>query len=122
MRMPGCWRLSTGGIPVAAQPIGAERRTGIACIRSGLPENSRNLPRYAPDSNALWTALFERRPTNQLAATNGVEPRGRHNSKGRRHWKGVPDRTLKAVLEHIKDGNMPRHDYPPPPAFTTRPP
>ncbi|KAE8802287.1 Homeobox protein KNOX3 [Hordeum vulgare] len=64
MCVPGSWRLSAGGVPVPPPPTGAERRAEIVRIRSGLPKNSHNLPRYAPDSNALWTALFECRPAN----------------------------------------------------------
>ncbi|KAE8797629.1 hypothetical protein D1007_21830 [Hordeum vulgare] len=64
MRASGSWRLSVGGVPVPPQAIGAERRAGIARIRSGLPEDSCNLPRYTLDNNALWTTLFERRPAN----------------------------------------------------------
>ncbi|KAE8802288.1 Homeobox protein KNOX3 [Hordeum vulgare] len=64
MWVPGSWRLSAGGVPVPPPPTGAERRAEIVRIRSGMPKNSHNLPRYAPDSNALWTALFECRPAN----------------------------------------------------------
>ncbi|KAE8817385.1 Homeobox protein KNOX3 [Hordeum vulgare] len=106
MRVPGSWRLSTGGVPVPPPSSGADRRAKIACIRSSLPESSRNLPMYAPDSNTLWTAYFERRHTDQVAATNGVEPCGRHNSEGRRQWWGVSGRTLEAVLEHIEGGEF----------------
>ncbi|KAE8797627.1 Homeobox protein KNOX3 [Hordeum vulgare] len=60
----GSWRLSADGIPVPPPPTGAERWAEIVRIRYGLPENSCNLPRYTPDSNALWTALFKRRPAN----------------------------------------------------------
>ncbi|KAE8803241.1 Homeobox protein KNOX3 [Hordeum vulgare] len=118
MREPGAWRLSAGGVTVPQPPTGAERWAGIACIRSGLPENGRNLPCYAPDSNMLWEAYFERWHADQLAATNGVDPRGFHNFEGRRQWWGVSGRTLEAVLEHIKGGNSPRFEYPPPPTFS----
>ncbi|KAE8813485.1 Protein kinase APK1A, chloroplastic [Hordeum vulgare] len=104
----------------ATTAIGSDRRAEIARIRSGLPESLRNLPRYAPDSNALWTAYFERRHADQLAATNGVEPPDRHNSEGRRQWWGVLGRTLEAVLEHIEGDNMPRYNYPSPPTFSGR--
>ncbi|KAE8770015.1 Protein kinase APK1A, chloroplastic [Hordeum vulgare] len=87
----------------------------IACIRSSLPESLWNQPRYTPDSNTLWTAYFERRHVEQLTATNGVEPRDRFNSKGRRLWWGVNDRTLDTVLEHIEDDNLSRLKYPTPP-------
>ncbi|KAE8795813.1 Homeobox protein KNOX3 [Hordeum vulgare] len=115
MRVPGSWRLSADRVPVPPPPSRTDRRAEIARIRSSLPESSRNLPRYAPDSNTLWTAYFEHR---QLAATNGVEPRGRHNSEGCRQWWS--DRTLEAALEHIEGSNARRCDYPPPPAFSRR--
>ena len=83
-------------------------------------EEVRNQPRYAPDSNTLWTAYFERRHEEQIAATNGVEPRGRLNPEGRRQWWGVPGRTLEAVLEYIKAGNTPRLEYPAAPSFSHR--
>ncbi|KAE8778463.1 hypothetical protein D1007_48682 [Hordeum vulgare] len=47
MRVSGAWRLSTGGVLVPSPPTGAERQAEIACIRSALQENSRNLLRYA---------------------------------------------------------------------------
>ncbi|KAE8794157.1 Homeobox protein KNOX3 [Hordeum vulgare] len=78
MRVSGSWRLRAGGVPVPPPPTGAERRAKIARIRSDLSENLRNLPRYAPDSDALWTAFFDRLHADQLAATNDVEPRGQH--------------------------------------------
>ncbi|KAE8771676.1 Homeobox protein KNOX3 [Hordeum vulgare] len=100
MHVSGSWRLSASGVPVPPPPFGADRRAEITRIRSSLLEISRNLPRYAPDSNALWMAYFECRHADQLAATNSVEPRDRDNSEGRRQWWGVP--TLKVILEHIK--------------------
>ncbi|KAE8798081.1 Homeobox protein KNOX3 [Hordeum vulgare] len=121
MRVPGSWRLSTVGVSVPPPPIGADWRAEIVCIRSGLPESSRNLLRYAPNSNALLTAYFEHYHVDQLIATNRVKPRGRHNSEGRRQWWGVPSRTLEAVLDHIEGTNTPRYDYPPPPTFSRRP-
>ncbi|KAI4995623.1 hypothetical protein ZWY2020_035526 [Hordeum vulgare] len=120
MRVPGSWRLSAGGVPVPPSPSRADRRAEIAHIRSSLPESSRYLPRYAPDSNTLWMAYFERRHVDQLAATNGVESRGRYKSEGRRQWLDVLDRALEAVLEHIEGGNSPRFEYPPPPGFSCR--
>ncbi|KAE8794488.1 Homeobox protein KNOX3 [Hordeum vulgare] len=120
MSVPGSWRLSAGSVPVPPPPTGAERHAEIACIRSSLSENSCNLPWYAPDSYPLWTAFFDRRHADQLAATNVVESRGRHNSEGRRQWWGIPGRTLEAVLEHIVDGNTPMYEYLPPPAFSRR--
>lgn len=120
MRVPGSWRLSAGGVPVPPPPSGADRRAEIARIRSSLPEQARQQPRYAPDSHTLWTAYFDRRHADQLASTNGVEPRGRLNSEGRRQWWGVPGRTLEAVLEHIEGGNSPRLEYPAPPSFSRR--
>ncbi|KAE8788165.1 Homeobox protein KNOX3 [Hordeum vulgare] len=120
MRVPGSWRLTADGVPMPPPPSEADRRVEIMRIRSSLPESSCNLPRYAPDSNMLWTAYFERRHADQLATTNGDEPRGRHNSEGRRQWWGVPGRTLEAVLEHIEGGNSPMYEYPPPSAFSRR--
>ncbi|KAE8791574.1 Homeobox protein KNOX3 [Hordeum vulgare] len=118
MRVSGSWRLSTYGVLVPPPPTGADRRVEIARIWSGLPESSRNLSRYAPDSNALRTTYFDRRHADELAVTNGVEPRDRHNSKGRHQWWGVPGRILEAVLKHIEGGNSPRYEYPAPPAFS----
>ncbi|KAE8799516.1 Homeobox protein KNOX3 [Hordeum vulgare] len=89
MRVPAYWRLSAGSVPVPPPPTGGERRAEIVHIWSGLRENSRNLLRYASGSNTLWTAYFERRHADQLASTNGVEPRGRHNSEGRDQWINV---------------------------------
>ncbi|KAE8812035.1 Homeobox protein KNOX3 [Hordeum vulgare] len=86
MRVPGSWRLSIGRVPVPPLPFGADRWAEIARIGSSLPENSGNLTRYAPDRNKLWTAYFECRHANQLAATNRVEPRGSHNSASGRRW------------------------------------
>ena len=83
MRVPGTWRLRASGVPGPPAPTGAPRRAEIARIRSSLPDPQRNQPRFAPDSNALWTAYFERRHEEQIAATNGLEPRGRHISEGR---------------------------------------
>ncbi|KAE8766955.1 Homeobox protein KNOX3 [Hordeum vulgare] len=118
MRVSESWRLSDSGSPVAPPPIGVERRTELARIRSGLPENSLNLPRYAPDSNTLWKALFDCRHGAHLAATNGVDPRGRQNSEGWRQWWGVTGRTLEYIVEHIEGGNTPKYDYPTPPALS----
>ncbi|KAI4990298.1 hypothetical protein ZWY2020_038661 [Hordeum vulgare] len=120
MRVPGSWRISAGGVPVPPSPTRADRWAEIARIWLGLPESSRNLPRYGPDSNAPWTMYFDRRHADQLAATNRVEPRGHHNSEGRRQWWGIPGRTLEAVLEHIEGGIPPRYEYPPLPAFSRR--
>ncbi|KAE8816152.1 formin-like protein 14 [Hordeum vulgare] len=61
MRVPSSWRLSAGGVPVPPLPFVANRRTEITRIRASLPESSRNLPRYVPNRNTLWTAYFERR-------------------------------------------------------------
>ncbi|KAE8796175.1 Protein kinase APK1A, chloroplastic [Hordeum vulgare] len=97
-------RWTCGCVPVLPPPTGAERRAEIARIRSVLPENLHNLPRY-------------RRHTDQLAATKGVKPCGQH-IRGRRQWWGVPGRTLEAVLEHIEDGNTPRYEYPAPSSFS----
>ncbi|KAE8770989.1 Homeobox protein KNOX3 [Hordeum vulgare] len=68
----------------------------------------------------MWTAYFDRGHADQLAPTNGFEPRSRHNSERCRQWWGIPERTLEAVLEHIKGGNTPRYDYPLQPAFFRR--
>ncbi|KAE8770242.1 Homeobox protein KNOX3 [Hordeum vulgare] len=86
MRVSGTWRLSIGGVPVPPPPTGADRRAEIARILSDPSESSRNLPRYAHYNNTLWTAYFEHHHVDQLAATNGVEPRDRHNSEGRCRW------------------------------------
>ncbi|KAE8778195.1 Homeobox protein KNOX3 [Hordeum vulgare] len=67
MRVPGSWRLSADGVPVPSPPTGVERRPKIARIRSGMPGTP--------------PAFFDRRHADQLAATNGVEPSGRHNSE-----------------------------------------
>lgn len=115
MRVPGSWRLSVGGVPVPLASIGADRRAKIVRIRSSLLEQAQNQSRYAPDSNALWTAYFDRRHEEQLSSTNSVEPRDRLNSDGRRQWWGIPGRTLDAVLEYIEAGNTPRLEYPEPP-------
>ncbi|KAE8812021.1 Homeobox protein KNOX3 [Hordeum vulgare] len=106
----GSWRMSVGGVLVPPPPSRADRQAEIARICSLLSESSRNLQRYARDSNTLWTAYFKRRHPDQLAATNGVEPRGRHNSEGRRQWWGIPGRTLEAVLEHIEGGKSPQYE------------
>ncbi|KAE8782972.1 Homeobox protein KNOX3 [Hordeum vulgare] len=92
MRVSGLWRLSADGVSVSPPPSGVDRWTEIACIRSSVSESSHNLPRYVPDSNTLWTTYFERRHADELATTNGVEPRGRHNSEGRRQWSLTPRR------------------------------
>ncbi|KAE8769962.1 Protein kinase APK1A, chloroplastic [Hordeum vulgare] len=120
MRVQGSWRLSTGGVPVSSPPSRDDRWAEIARIWSSLPESSRNLSRYAPESNTLWTAYFERRHADQLAAANRVEPCSCHNSEGRRQRWGIPGRTLEAVLEHIEGGNSSRFEYPAPPAFSHR--
>ena len=120
MRGPGSWRLSAGGVPVPPVPEGAARRAEIARIRSSLTEEQRNEPRYAPDSETLWTLYFQRRREEQTASVNGIIPRGRLNSEGRREWWGVPGRTLDAVLDHIETGNVPRLEYPTRPSFSRR--
>ncbi|XBI84546.1 hypothetical protein VPH35_092837 [Triticum aestivum] len=120
MRVPGAWRLSAGGVPVPPVPEGAARRAEIARIRSLPTEEQRNEPRYAPDSETLWTLYFERRREEQIASINGVIPRGRLNSEGRREWWGVPGRTLDAVLDHIETGNVPGLEYPTRPSFSRR--
>ncbi|KAE8813012.1 Homeobox protein KNOX3 [Hordeum vulgare] len=124
MRVSGSWRLSADGVPVPPPPSGAERQAEIARIRSSLSESSRNLPsRHCRRARATYRGTP---PTSnagnadQLVATNGVEPRGRHNSEGRRQWWGIPSRTLEAVLEHIEGDNSPRYEYPPSPAFSRR--
>ena len=61
MRVPDTWKLSVGGVPVPPVPEGAAWRANIARIRSSLPEEQRNEPRYAADSHTLWTMFFERR-------------------------------------------------------------
>ena len=86
MWVSGSWRLRAGGVPVPLPPSGADRRTEMGRIQSSMPESLRNLPKYAPDSNTLWTAYFKSRHAYQLAATNWVEPRSRYNSVGRRQW------------------------------------
>ena len=84
MRVPGSWRLSAAGVLVPPVPEGAARQAEIAHIRSSLTEEQRNKPRYAPDSETLWTLYFERRREEQIASVNGIIPRGRLNSEGRR--------------------------------------
>ncbi|KAE8793563.1 Homeobox protein KNOX3 [Hordeum vulgare] len=116
MRVPGSWRLNVGGVPVPPPPTGAERRAEIAHIRSDLPENSRNVPRYAPDSGALWTAFFDRQHADQLAATNGAEPRGRqYDNDGpspNAHWRPSSSTSRTA----IRPGRVPSPaDLLPPP-------
>ncbi|XP_044356403.1 uncharacterized protein [Triticum aestivum] len=98
MRVPASWRLSAGGVPVPP----------------------RNEPRYAPDSETLWTLYFERCREEQIASVNGVIPRGRLNSEGWREWWGVPGRTLDAVLDHIETGNVPRLEHLTRPSFSRR--
>ncbi|KAE8781939.1 Homeobox protein KNOX3 [Hordeum vulgare] len=120
MRVPGSWTLSAGGVLVPPPPTEAKRRVEIARIRSGLPESSHNLPRYAPNSKALWTAYFGRHHADQLITTNRVGPHGCHNSEGRCQWCGIPGCTFEVVLEHIEGGNTPRYNYPPPPNFSRR--
>ena len=85
-------------MPVPPPPTGAARRAEIARIRVSLLRVAREGPRYVPDS-LLWEPYFRRRHTEQLEATNGVEPSGRLNSNGWRRWWGVPGRTLEAVIE-----------------------
>ncbi|KAE8814081.1 Homeobox protein KNOX3 [Hordeum vulgare] len=84
MRVPSSWRLSASGVSVPLPPSGADRCMEISRIWSLLSESPRNLPRYAADNNLLWMAYFEHRHADQLAATNGVEPRDRYNSEGAR--------------------------------------
>ncbi|XBI60382.1 hypothetical protein VPH35_041319 [Triticum aestivum] len=120
MCVPGSWRLSAGGVPVLPVPEGAARRAEIARIRSSLTEDQRNEPRYAPDGETLWTLYFQLRREEQIASVNGIIPRGRLNSEGRREWWGVPGRTLDAVLDHIETSNVPRLDYPTRPSFSRR--
>ncbi|XBH63236.1 hypothetical protein VPH35_117264 [Triticum aestivum] len=112
MRVPGSWRLSAAGVLVPPVPEGAARQAEIAHIRSSLTEEQRNKPRYAPDSETLWTLYFQRRREEQIASINGIIPRGRLNSEGRREWWGVPGRTLDAILDYIEIGNVPRLEYP----------
>uniref|UniRef100_A0A8I6XZD0 Uncharacterized protein n=1 Tax=Hordeum vulgare subsp. vulgare TaxID=112509 RepID=A0A8I6XZD0_HORVV len=111
MRVPGSWRLSTGGVPEPPPPTGAERRAEIVAS-SPACRRTRAISRGMPN-DALWTAFFDRRHADQLVTTNGVEPHGRHNSEGRPQWWDVPGRTLEAVLEHIEDDNTSRYEYPP---------
>ncbi|KAE8767009.1 hypothetical protein D1007_61685 [Hordeum vulgare] len=82
MRASSSWKLSANGVPAPPPPSGADRHAEIAHIRLSLSASSRKQPRYAPDSNTLWTAYFERRHANQLAPTNNADPRGRFNSEG----------------------------------------
>ena len=102
----------------APDTTGAARHAEIAHIRSSLPRAAREGPRYVPDS-PLWEPYFRRRHAEQLEATNGAVPSGKHNADGRRWW-GVPGRTLEAVLEYIEGGNTPRLEYPAPPTFSRR--
>ncbi|XBI23728.1 hypothetical protein VPH35_048906 [Triticum aestivum] len=120
MRVPGASRLSTGGVPVPPVPKGAARRAEIARIRSSLTEEQRNQPRYAPDSETLWTVYFQRRREEQIASVNGVIPRGRLNAEGRHEGWGIHSHTLKSVLDNIETGNMPRLEYPTRPSFSRR--
>ncbi|KAE8795333.1 Homeobox protein KNOX3 [Hordeum vulgare] len=78
----GLVKVGYGGVPVPPLPSGADRRANIARIQLLMSESSWNQPRYASDSNMLWTAYFERRHAEQLAATNGAEPHVRFNSEG----------------------------------------
>ncbi|XBI13913.1 hypothetical protein VPH35_140579 [Triticum aestivum] len=120
MRVPSSWRLSAGGVPVPLVPEGAARRAEIARIRSSLTAEQQNEPRYAPDSETLWTMYFQRRRKEQIASVNGIIPRGRLNSEGRRERWAVPDRRLNAALDHIETGNVPRLEYPTRPSFSRR--
>ena len=76
-------------------------------------EEQRHKPRYAVDSHTLWTMYFQRRREEQIASTNGVIPRDRLNTDGRREWWGMPGRTLEVVLDHIETGNVLRLENPP---------
>ena len=84
MRVLGSWKLSAGGVPVPPVPEGAARRAEIARVRSSLTEEQRNEPRYAADSETMWTMYFERRRQEQIASANDVIPRGRLNANGQR--------------------------------------
>ncbi|XP_044432560.1 callose synthase 3-like [Triticum aestivum] len=46
MRVPGAWRISAGGVPVAPPPTGAARRAEIARIRASLPLAAGEGPRW----------------------------------------------------------------------------
>ena len=70
MRVPGAWRLSAAGVPVPPVLEGAARRAEIARIRSSLTEEQQNEPRYAPDSETLWTLYFKRRCEEQITSVN----------------------------------------------------
>ncbi|KAE8804934.1 Homeobox protein KNOX3 [Hordeum vulgare] len=117
MRVSGSWRLSDDRVLVPPPPSGVDRHAEIARIWSSPSESSRNLPRYAPDSNTMWTMYFEHRHADQLAATNWDTPR-LLQLQGRRLWRAILGRTLEVVLEHIEGGNSPRFEYPLPPAFS----
>jgi len=120
MRVPGAWRLSAAGVPVPPVLEGAARRAEIARIRSSLTEEQQNEPRYAPDSETLWTLYFKRRCEEQITSVNGIIPCGHLNSEGWREWWGIPGRTLDAVLDHIETGNVPRLEYLTRPSFSRR--
>ncbi|KAI5001391.1 hypothetical protein ZWY2020_026041 [Hordeum vulgare] len=94
------------------EPMAGDRASGRLAKSCGT--------RRGTPTRTLWTAYFERRHTDQVAATNGVGPRGCQNSEGRRQWWGIPSHTLEAVLEHIEGGNSPQYEYPPPPSFSCR--
>ncbi|KAE8775473.1 Homeobox protein KNOX3 [Hordeum vulgare] len=124
MRVPGSWRMRAGGIPVPPPPTGADRRAEIARIQSGLPQSSCNLSRYAPDSNALWTAYFDRRHANQLDATTGSNPASATTPRGAANGgasQAAPWRPSSSTSRALTRRGTSIHRHPPSPVAAAAP-
>jgi hypothetical protein len=101
-------------------PAAVRRRLhGAAGLPRARRDEQRADPRFYPDNREAWTAFFRGRYERELAAYDGPPPPpARNNAAGRRRWWSAPGRTLEFVLEHIKRGNDPVLEMPPPPRPT----
>ena len=117
MRAPsgGGWLIGRGGYLVAPIPVGDRRQAEIYDVFwRVLNDAQRADPAWDPDNVAGWDAYFLERRQREMDYHDGMVPPPQYNMEGRHRWWGGRVRTLAAILNHIRAGNEPRLEMPPP--------
>jgi hypothetical protein len=73
-RALGGWRLSAGGVPVTAPPVGAALDAAIDEVLETMSDEQRAEPCFYPDNYQAWTEFFRCKYERELAAYDGPPP------------------------------------------------
>jgi hypothetical protein len=84
-RLPGGWKISTGGLAIPPLPVGADLENIIHRRHNELSEEDRNDPTFAPDSD-IWPSLLAHKRLVALQVFEGPVRPALYNRAGHHTW------------------------------------